>query len=542
MNLRETRRFDPKVFVSCIKKETKIHDPCITTQLKNYLSVLDKQNCLPSDLKRRLTPQSPKAPVMYGLPKIHKQDIPMRPIVCTIGSPLYHLSKLLSEILSPLIGHTDTYIKNSSHFVTRLKDINMEQTDMMISFDVKSLFTMIPIKDSITIIRDRLNADVELEDRTLLSIDDLCKLTEFCLRSSYFRFSDNFYEQKDGTAMGSPLSPVVANIFMEDFEMTALSTADFQPKVWFRYVDDTFVIWQHGSDHLQDFLQHLNGLHERIQFTFDTETSGCLPFLDVMVERKGNRLSTDIYRKPTHTDAYLHYRSNHHPRTKLGIVKCLRTRARIICDDEEKFTRETTKLRDIFLSLKFPSYKIDELLNTREKTSTRLSSTEDDNIKTLVLPYIPQLSEKLTLTCKHLPVRIVFSSKHTLRSSLSRVKPPICPEERVGVIYSIPCSCGKVYIGETGRTLHARMLEHKRAVKHGDPRNAISVHANSTGHPIDWPKSIILAHEKNWQRRKIREAMTIKRTPNTINTDPGVHINTTWIPFIFPSSDHTQVD
>ena len=75
--------------------------------------------------------------------------------------------------------------------------------------------------------------------------------------------------------------------------------------------------------------------------------------------------------------------------------------------------------------------------------------------------------------------------------------------------------------------------------KHGDPCNATSVHANSIGHPIDWPKSIILAYEKNWKRRKIREAMTIKRTPNTINIDPGVHISTTaWIPFISSSSDH----
>ena len=168
-----------------------------------------------------------------------------------------------------------------------------------------------------------IDSDVELEDRTLSSFDDMCKLTEFCLRSSYFRFSENFYELKDGTAMGSPLSPVVVNIFMKDFEMTALSTADFQLKVWFRYVDDTFVIWQPGSDNLQVFLQHLNGLHERIEFIFDTETSGCLPFFDVMVERKGNKLSMDMYRKPTHNGAYLHNRSNHHPRTKLRIVKCL---------------------------------------------------------------------------------------------------------------------------------------------------------------------------------------------------------------------------
>ena len=143
-------------------------------------------------------------------------------------APLFTISQNISvKLFLPWLVTLIPTVKNSSHFVTRLKDINMEQTDMMISFDVKSLFTMIPIKDSITITRDWLTADVELEDRTLLSIDNLCKLTEFCLCSSYFCFADNFYEQKDGTAMGFPLSLVVANIFMEDFKMTALSTADF---------------------------------------------------------------------------------------------------------------------------------------------------------------------------------------------------------------------------------------------------------------------------------------------------------------------------
>ena len=82
--------------------------------------------------------------------------------------------------------------------------------------------------------------------------------------------------------MGSPLSPVVANIFMEDFEGTALVTCDLPPKLWLRYVDDTFVVWQHGENHLGEFLEHLNGLHTRIDFTMEEEVSGKLPFLDVL--------------------------------------------------------------------------------------------------------------------------------------------------------------------------------------------------------------------------------------------------------------------
>ena len=123
--------------------------------------------------------------------------------------------------------------------------------------------------------------------------------------------------------MGSPLSPVVANIFMEDFEGTALVTCDLPPKLWLRYVDDTFVVWQHGENHLGEFLEHLNGLHTRIDFTMEEEVSGKLPFLDVLVKRKDNRLTTDIYRKPTNTNRYLNYRSSHHPRVKMGIIKTL---------------------------------------------------------------------------------------------------------------------------------------------------------------------------------------------------------------------------
>ena len=268
----------------------------IEKKVKDTLIRLERNNSLPTPLRKRLTPQQSKCPQIYGLPKVHKTGIPLRPIVSTIGSPTYQLANELCRILSPVVGNTNSYIRNSSHFVEKISEI---EVDRLVSFDVKSLFTMVPIDDSLRIIRDRLVVDDTLDERTTLTIDEICDLTNLCLRSTFFRFNDYFYEQKDGTAMGSPLSPVVANIFMEDFEGTALVTCDLPPKLWLRYVDDTFVVWQHGENHLGEFLEHLNELHTRIDFTMGEEVRGKLPFLDVLVERKDNRLTTDIYRKPT---------------------------------------------------------------------------------------------------------------------------------------------------------------------------------------------------------------------------------------------------
>jgi hypothetical protein len=92
----------------------------------------------------------------------------------------------------------------------------------------------------------------------------------------------------DGVAMGSPFSPVIVNFFMEDFENKAIEQAAHKPVYWFRYVDDTFVIWPHGQEKLTEFLNYLNGLHNKIQFTMEKE-KGHLPFLDIDIYRKTDR-------------------------------------------------------------------------------------------------------------------------------------------------------------------------------------------------------------------------------------------------------------
>jgi hypothetical protein len=124
--------------------------------------------------------------------------------------------------------------------------------------------------------------------------------------TSYFSFNGQFYEQIDGVAMGSPLSPVIANSYMENYEERALDLAPHKPLCWFCYVDDTFVIWPQGPDKLKDFLNHLNSITQCIQSTMKTETEGHLPFLDIDIYRRPDgSLGHKVYCKSTHTNLYL---------------------------------------------------------------------------------------------------------------------------------------------------------------------------------------------------------------------------------------------
>ena len=222
-------------------------------------------------------------------------------------------------------------MKNSAHFVEKISSVKIDSNDCLVSFDVISLFIRVPVQDALGIIKDRLEHDESLSDRTAITPQQVTSLTELCLRSTYFKHGDQFFEQTEGTAMGSPLSPVVAGLFMEDFEQTALMTADREPKLWLRYVDDTFIIWPHGRTQLVTFLDHLNGLCEKIQFTMEIEEENQLPFLDVVVKRNENTLTTSVFRKKTHTDWYLHFRSHHHPQVKTNVVSCLKSRAEWVC-------------------------------------------------------------------------------------------------------------------------------------------------------------------------------------------------------------------
>ena len=136
----------------------------------------------------------------------------------------------------------------------------------------------------------------------------------------------------------------------------------------------------------------------------------------------------------------------------------------------------------------------------------------------LVLPYVKGLSEKIRLVCRPLNIKTAFRSSSTLRSLLTHVKAPTPPEEQKCVVYRVPCECGSVYVGETGRQMKTRIEEHKRAVMKADPNNAIAEHVWSTGHKIQWDETTSIDHDGDWFRRRIKEALHIRihKIPHTL--------------------------
>ena len=254
---------------------------------------------------KKLYPTGAGYPKFYGLPKIHKEGTPLKPIVSSIGAVTYSTSKELSRILGPLVGKSPHHICNNQDFMKQLKGITLGPDEAMVSYDVRALFTSVPIKPALEVIEKFLKDDPDLQKGTTMSTKHIMDLLEFCLRSTYFTYRGKFYEQVEGAAMGSPISPIVANLFMENFEMRALQSSPKPPLLWKRFVDDTFVILKKA--HKEEFLTHINSVDNNIQFTSEEPgPEGSLPFLDILItpDEEG-RLETSVYRKPTHTDQYL---------------------------------------------------------------------------------------------------------------------------------------------------------------------------------------------------------------------------------------------
>ena len=158
-------------------------------------------------------PTGAVSPKYYRLPKIHKPGIPLRPIISSTGTVTYNKAKELARILKPLVGLSSHHVHNTRDFIDHIKDIRLRQEESIISYDVASLFTSVPIQPALKIIQQSLVTEQDLHNRTSKSIQQIISLLEFSLTSTTFVFQGQYYQQMEGAAMGSPLSPIVPNIF-----------------------------------------------------------------------------------------------------------------------------------------------------------------------------------------------------------------------------------------------------------------------------------------------------------------------------------------
>ena len=221
-----------------------------------------------------------------------------------------------------------------------MKGIALQANESIVSYGVSPLFTSVPIDPAINIIRRKLKLDQEVHLRTPKKVGQIISLLEFCLKITYFQFQGRFFEQPQGAAMGSPISPIVANIYMEDLRPRPSTQLSTLQEFWKRYVDDTFVVIDAAKK--ESFLEHINSIDPHIQFTTeDAKTDGSIPFLyTIVMPQPDNSLLTSVYRKLTHTDLYLCWNSHHHLSAKFSVINTLKHRAKKICSTHHLLKEE----------------------------------------------------------------------------------------------------------------------------------------------------------------------------------------------------------
>ena len=251
----------------------------------------------------------------------------------------------MANILWPLVGCSPHHIGNTQHFIEEAKSIQLQQGETMSAYDIRALFISVPEDPALNIIHNKLQQDTTLQIRTPLSIPSIMSLLRFCLKSTFFTFQGKHYEQVKGAAMGFPLSPVVANLFTENFETRALTSSPNPPKIWLRFVNNTFVI--HKAEHAQQFLTHQNSLDPSIQSTTEFhDQQGFLPFLDTLASKAPDgTLITTVYRKPAHTDQYLHCDSHHSITNKYSIYNTLSNRTQCVCSNQQLLKQENQHIK-----------------------------------------------------------------------------------------------------------------------------------------------------------------------------------------------------
>ena len=320
----------------------------IKNKLINILKRVKNQTGLDSSTYKSMYPTGCVPPKFYGFPKIHKPDTPLRPIVSSCGSVTYGVAKELAKILKPLDGKSPHHINSTQDFVEQVKHITLVQGEYLSSNDVSALFTSVPVDPTLNIIKDLMEKDNTLKERTVLTVSNIIILLEFCLKNTYFSLQDQFYEQVEGVAMGSPSSPIVANLYMEYLEQKTLSIVPHPPKFCHRSVEDTFVI--HKEVNKKGFLQHINSVDPTIKFTVeDNKEDGAIPFLDTIVKPEADgTLSITVYRKPTHTDQYIQLDSHHHLSAKFNVIHTLFHRAKTVCSKPELLGQGGEKTQQVY--------------------------------------------------------------------------------------------------------------------------------------------------------------------------------------------------
>ena len=346
-----TRRKSTKVSVSYIDRDKILnHLIHMENRVTDVLNNLRDKKEISSEQYKDPSPSGSRSGIMYSLAKVHKivtDGLPsFRPILSATGTPTNKLAKFLVPILEPLSTNECT-LKDSFTFTEELQSFDSKL--VMASFGIESLFTNIPLQETIYLCVENLFQDRTHVDN--LSKDSFRELLTRTMSESLILFDQQFFKQHDGVAAGSPLGPTLASFCLCYHEKIWLQNCppEFEPFIYRRYADDTFLLFR-SKHHIEKFRNYINRQHKNIKFTSDTENENSISFLDIKITRDNNKFMTSVYGKPTISGVFTNFGSFMPSSYKYNLLFTLLHRAFKLCSNFERIIRKLTSLR-LFLKI-----------------------------------------------------------------------------------------------------------------------------------------------------------------------------------------------
>ena len=337
--------------------------PDLIQRTNRYLLDLRLAKWITQKHYERLCVQSDEVELahLYYLPKAHKPNTPLRPIISGLKHPTVKISKFLDDLLRPLFNKMaiKTTVSSGFELVKLLQEWSrnkLKQETLLGTIDVADLYTMIPQVEGVLSLRKMFD-HLQIKQINGLKTEVILRLARFVMVNNYFQYNNIYYHQVRGGAMGSPLTLTIANCYMFFFERSILRQISNSNGLYIRYIDDIFIIINWPLRHLLKQVDRWNTFDASIQLsaTFGSNTN----FLDLYIENKAGQLRTSVYQKPSYEPYYLPFTSIHPLHIKKNIPFALLLRAIRYCSTFEDYLNELAKLRMALLMNRYPSKFID---------------------------------------------------------------------------------------------------------------------------------------------------------------------------------------
>ncbi len=257
-------------------------------------------------------------PQFYIMPKLHKNPVKGRPIVASHSWCTWPLSKWVANRINTYAASQDTVLTDTNALIALLRGVELREDDdiMLSTADVESLYTSIPIPGALVAVEERLRACGVDESSLRITINAVA----YVLRNNFFECNGNVYHQRKGLAMGTPLAPPVANLFLASHEARLMSVVT-PPLLYVRYLDDILVVQKLGEAEPEHLLwDGLHTMHPDIKLTRESSPSA-VDFLDLQIYRQGKRLLHRVHQKALNKYLYISPRSCHPRHVIEGFVR-----------------------------------------------------------------------------------------------------------------------------------------------------------------------------------------------------------------------------